>query len=566
MSAQPENRPALTIGNVGEVIAGRYRLLAQVGADTSVHAAFWQARDTVLQRDVGLTLLLRSGDTGEYDKAADLIDRALRWGGFCDLGAARLLDVMRRDNGTLPDDVLGLAVTEWVPGQSLTEVINSTGPRAPMRTPTALTMLDPLAEAAEAAHRQGLVLGCAHPSRIRFTPEGTARLAFALPNADTAPADDVRGLGATLYALLTGHWPLAGTDAELSGLPAAPRDVQDVVVPPGILRAGLSLEISALALGALGAGAPHGRIHTAAAVHKVIGELLAGEQEAAMLPPPHDGAPLGVDEVWSDRLAPSPVSDPERQRKLRLWMGGLGAAAALVLIFVLFQLGTLLGVGPAGAPPIVLSSPAPPPPPKPVAASGAPAAGRAAAQGPAGAAPAPAGAVQGPAVPPPAPAVDGAVPGLGIPPVGSSGLVQPAATMVFDPSGDPDNTGRVSRAVDNDPSSSWSTYIYRRPFPALKPGVGLLVSFASPVQLSQLTITSPSRGTRIEVRSAPGPDTTLAQTVPVATAALDNDVTTVPMAGSQPVQHVLLWITQLGGGGDENVTEISDIRFERALG
>src|SRR5581483_6980268 len=187
----------------------------------------------------------------------------------------------------------------------------------------------------------------------------------------------------------------------------------------------------------------------------------------------------------------------------------------------------------------------------------------------AGAASAPAaGAVQGPPVQGPAapPAADGGVPGLGIPPVGSSGIVQPAATMVFDPTGDPDNTGRVSRAVDDDPNSSWSTYIYRRPFPALKPGVGLLVSFASPVQLSQLTITSPSRGTRIEIRSAPGPDTTLAQTVPIATAALDNDVTTVSMAGSQPVQHVLLWITQLGGGGDENVTEISDIRFERALG
>src|SRR5439155_25868567 len=137
---------------------------------------------------------------------------------------------------------------------------------------------------------------------------------------------------------------------------------------------------------------------------------------------------------------------------------------------------------------------------------------------------------------------EGSVPGLGMPPVNSSAIVHPAATIVFDPTGDPDNTGRVSRAVDDDPSSSWSTYIYRRPFPALKPGVGILVSFASPVQLSQLTITSPSRGTRIEIRSAPGPDTTLAQTVPIATAALVTDVATVPMAGSQPVQHLLLWI------------------------
>jgi len=89
---------------------------------------------------------------------------------------------------------------------------------------------------------------------------------------------------------------------------------------------GVSLEVSALALGAIGAGAPHGRVHTAAAVHKVIGELVATEQEAAMLPPPDDGAPFGGDEVWADR--PQPPEDPERRRKLQIAMGALGAAFA----------------------------------------------------------------------------------------------------------------------------------------------------------------------------------------------------------------------------------------------
>jgi hypothetical protein len=520
-------------GSPGEIIAGRYTLLSQVGADPSVHAAFWQARDTILQRDVGLTLLLRTGEPGETARASEMIARALRWGGFSDPGAARLLDVMRRDNGSLPDDVLGLAVTGWVPGKSLAE----TAAGQPLRTTTALTMLDPLAQAAEAAHRQGLVLGCSHPQRIRFTTEGAARLAFALPHPDATPADDVRGLGATLYTLLTAHWPLSGTDAELAGLTAAPRDVQDVVVPPGILRPGVSLEVSALALGALGAGAPHGRIHTAAAVHKVTGELQAGEQEAAMLPPPDDGAPLGMDEVWADR--PRRADDPERRRKLTIGMGALGGAACLVLAYVLFQVGSVLGVTPSSPPPIVLTSPAPPAP-------GAPS-GTAVAAGP--------GAVL-------APTDDGAPPAD----QGSSAVVQPASATVFDPTGDPDNTGRVARAVDNDPRSSWRTYVYQRPFPALKPGVGLMVSFASPVQLSQLTISSPSQGSKIEIRSAPNADTTLAQTVLIATTTIGGEQTTVPMAGSQPVQNVLLWITELGGGDDQNVTEISDIRFERAVG
>ncbi len=519
MSAQPDNRSAATFGRPGDVISGRYRLLIQVGGDLAVHAAFWQARDTVLQRDVGLTLLLRTGEPGETIRATEMIDKAQRWGGFTDPGAARLLDVMRRDTGSLPDDLLGLAVTAWVPGRSLAEV--AAGP--PLRTTAALTTLDPLAQAAEAAHRQGLVLGCGHPQRIRVTPEGAARLAFALPDPRVTPADDVRGLGATLYTLLTAHWPLSGTDAELAGLSAAPRDVQDIIVPPGLLRPGVSLEVSALALGALGAGAPHGRVHTAAAVHKVIGELQAGEQEAAMLPPPDDGAAPGGDEVWGDQR-PAPRDDADRRRKLTIGMAALGGAAVLVILYLLFQVGSLLGVTSSSSPPpIVLSTPAP-----------------------------------GPGV---------AAPGGGAPvDPATSAVVQPASASVFDPTGDPDNTGRVARAVDADPKSSWRTYVYQRPFPALKPGVGLMVSFATPVQLSQLTISSPSRGSRIEIRSAPGPDTTLAQTVLMANTEVTGDQTVVPMAGSQPVQNVLLWITQLGGSGDENVTEISDIRFERALG
>jgi hypothetical protein len=519
VSAQPDNRSAATFGRPGDVISGRYRLLIQVGGDLAVHAAFWQARDTVLQRDVGLTLLLRTGEPGETIRATEMIDKAQRWGGFTDPGAARLLDVMRRDTGSLPDDLLGLAVTAWVPGRSLAEV--AAGP--PLRTTAALTTLDPLAQAAEAAHRQGLVLGCGHPQRIRVTPEGAARLAFALPDPRVTPADDVRGLGATLYTLLTAHWPLSGTDAELAGLSAAPRDVQDIIVPPGLLRPGVSLEVSALALGALGAGAPHGRVHTAAAVHKVIGELQAGEQEAAMLPPPDDGAAPGGDEVWGDQR-PAPRDDADRRRKLTIGMAALGGAAVLVILYLLFQVGSLLGVTSSSSPPpIVLSTPAP-----------------------------------GPGV---------AAPGGGAPvDPATSAVVQPASASVFDPTGDPDNTGRVARAVDADPKSSWRTYVYQRPFPALKPGVGLMVSFATPVQLSQLTISSPSRGSRIEIRSAPGPDTTLAQTVLMANTEVTGDQTVVPMAGSQPVQNVLLWITQLGGSGDENVTEISDIRFERALG
>jgi len=517
----------------GTVIAERYRLLSQAGADMSVHAEFWRARDTVLERDVALTLLQETGESGQSAQAADMIRKALRWGRFEHVGCARLLDVMRNDHGGLPDDVLGLAVTEWVPGRSLAEAVAA----GPLRTGVVLGMLDPLAQAAEVAHRQGLVLGCAHPQRVRITPEGKARLAFALPHPDVTPADDVRGLGALLYALLTARWPLSGTDAELAGLTAAPRDLQDMVVPPGILRPGVSVEVSALALGALGAGAPHGRVHTAAGVHKVLTELLEAEQEAALLPPPDDGAPVDPDEVW--RVDSPPAPEPDRKRKLSIGMSGLALGMVAVLTYVAIQVGSMLGITPTSGPRITVTGPT--------------------GTGPAAAAPvAPgtdAGQVAAPDAPPDA-----------LPDANREAAVHPASVRVFDPTGDPDNPGRVGRLVDDDPNSSWGTYIYHQPFPALKPGVGVMVSFASPVQLSTLTITSPSVGSQLEIRSAPTPDATFAQTIPLGTTTVVGNSTVVSLAGSQPVQNVLVWITKLGGDGDQNVTEISDLRFERVTG
>jgi len=152
--------------------------------------------------------------------------------------------------------------------------------------------------------------------------------------------------------------------------------------------------------------------------------------------------------------------------------------------------------------------------------------------------------------------------GAGGAPVGDA-AVKAVGADVYDDAGDRDNAGKVSRVIDGDPSTGWKTFSYRQQFPALKPGVGIMTSFASPIQLSSLIIESPSPGTEIEIRSAPSSDATLADTVLLTRATLDDGDTAVPLTNSQPVQYVLLWITHLGGSGSDNSTEIRELSFRR---
>ncbi|HTK61695.1 MAG TPA: hypothetical protein VL595_04930 [Pseudonocardia sp.] len=138
------------------------------------------------------------------------------------------------------------------------------------------------------------------------------------------------------------------------------------------------------------------------------------------------------------------------------------------------------------------------------------------------------------------------------------------SASVYDPTGQPDNPTQVWRALGADPKAGWSTDTYLQPFPALKPGVGIMVGFAGPVQLTSLRITSPSSGSELEVRSAVSPTSPLAETAVMASTRLQAGETAVSLADSQPVTYVLVWITKLGGGGDDNLTEISNLRFTRA--
>ncbi|WP_242622815.1 protein kinase family protein [Pseudonocardia sediminis] len=508
----------------GSTLTDRYRLLQRVGSDLGAGAEFWRAEDTVLRRPVAITVLRRlpaddrSADPEGAARAGEMVVRALRSGCFEHVGSARLLDVLAPGSHGLPEDVLGAAVAEWVPGRSLSEVVAE----GPVRALRAARILEPLAAAAMEAHQQGLVLGCDHPQRVRITPDGRAQLAFLLPRPSVTAADDVRGLGAVLYTLLTRRWPLSVADAARAELVSADRTPSGALRPASALRPGVPLELDTLCTGALGQSEGLGRVHTAAAVHRLLTEVLADDDEVALFPPLNDGAPAEPDDVWQDedRVADT-RRDPVRRRNLMIGLSVLAVCVLIVLGYVGVQLGALFGAG-GGPAPIVVGAP-------PVAG-----------QAPAGA-------------------------GQNAVPAAQTATVGTVSVDVFDPTGDGDNADDVSNVTDGDAATSWKTQQYRQPFPSLKPGVGIMASFVSAEQLSQLTIDSPSAGTVVEIRSAPSADATLAETVPVTSVTLQQGETTVPLADSQPTQHLLLWITTLGTQDGQNVSQIDDVTFSRAV-
>jgi hypothetical protein len=251
-----------------------------------------------------------------------------------------------------------VVATEWMAGQSLARVTPGSG----WGVAAVLRAVAPLAEAVDNAHRRGVVVGCAHPQRVRVGVDG-ARVAFGLPGPRMTMADDVRGLGALMYLLLTGYWPLPATDDELAELPRAPRagqrgaghrEPRAAVASVSELRPGLPVEVGTLVMGALGVrGQAEQVVRTAAAVRRLIGEALAA-RAVAVLPPPNDGPPSDPDEVWHTSSFPAITAPRPAWRKPSVGVIGLGAVLVALLVYGAVKLCELFGLTPARPPTIVV--------------------------------------------------------------------------------------------------------------------------------------------------------------------------------------------------------------------
>ncbi len=484
------------------IAGGRYRLLVFHGGAPPLQ--FWQGLDTALDRQVALTFVDPDHALPE-ETVNEILSRTLRLSRVDKPGVARVLDVVHTPAG-------GLVVAEWIRGGSLQEVADT----SPSPVGAARAMQS-LAAAAEVAHHSGVALSIDHPSRVRVSIEGDVVLAFPATMPDATPEDDIRGIGASLYALLVNRWPLPEAGVR-SGLPPAQRDSSGQPAEPSSLDRDVPFQISAAAVHAV---QEYGGIRSASTLLNLLQQATAVADRTDLLSPVTDRP---VAPSRPDRRSPAPLDGEARARRRRNVTVGVGAAVAIIVVALLVLasvLGKIFGNLGGGLDKDQLGLNAP------SSASASPG--------------------------------GSATPGS---------TVKPVRATVFSPGGDADEPDKAGLAIDGNRSTSWSTDTYHDavPFPGFKNGVGLLLQLPQPTVVGNVTVDISSTGTKIQIRAAPTSspaklEDTTALTGPTPMQPGHNSI---PVKPSSPTSNLLVWISTLGTTDGESRAQISEITVQAA--
>jgi putative peptidoglycan lipid II flippase len=521
-TARPEPAAdALPLGPGATVAGGRYRLLVFHGGPAGLQ--FWQALDTALDRQVALTFI-DPARTMPAERIEQILTRTQQLSRVQRPGLARVLDVTPIDNGS------GLVVSEWIRGGSLKEVA-ATSPSAV----GGARAMQSLAAAADEAHRAGAALSVDHPARIRVSIDGDVALAFPATMPEATAAEDVRGIGAALYALLVDRWPLPETGAP-SGLPPAEADPSGQPIEPRSLNNAIPFQISAAAVRAL---EPGGGISSAPTLLHLLQQATgAAERTQRVVPAAQQSAPAQSRAAGPAPQRPPPPPDPVQPREVqprevrpredgpaaqavrrRRLMIGIGVGTA-ILATALIVLGTFLSriFGEVDS------------------------------------------------------ELEGEQLGLNTTTTAaqeSTGrMVEPVAATVFSPGGETDAPNLAGLAIDGDPATVWPTDTYTDavPFPAFKSGVGLILQLPEPIVVGSVTMGISSTGTQVQIRSASSanPDNLDATTLLTGPTLLKPGTNTISVPSAEPTSYVLVWISTLGQVGGLSRTDISEITVRAA--
>ena len=496
----------------GTTVGGRYRLVSLVSADASGHW-FWRAKDTVLPRDMAVTML------PDNSGASATVARTLRAGRLHHIGLPQTLDV-----GT--DYGQSYVVGQWVDGATLTDLLAG----GPLDPDVATSITAKLSEAVAEAHRNGIAFGAISPSLVRVNFDGQVRLSHVIAHGSATPDQDIKAIGALLYLMLTGTWPLG-----------------DPVKPGGVALPGGELAADGRDLPA--APTRLGRELPADEVNQSVPEALSALAERALHPEEPDGihavgaiaALLRSPETVTGTAQPPPVTpvkplSPADRRLIKERRVKLSLAAVVLTVFAVLIVIALGGLTNQFVASIQNSAPDE----LPMIDSGVSSA--------AAEAPTP--------TPDPGTVTDSTTSAPAAP---AAGPVPIVGGSVFDPQGDgtPDYKDYVDRAFDGNADSAWLTWVYKQQFPSLKTGVGLMLELDHEVTPTSVTVNSATNGTVVEVRSATSPTATLEQTTALGNGTITNGTATIQLTNAPKSKYLVVFVTQM--------TPTSDKQFQSKI-
>lgn len=497
----PPREPALEAATADEdvhlipgatIAGGRYRLLVFHGGPP--HLQFWHALDTALDRQVALTFVDPDAVLPDSD-LQEILTRTMRLSKVDTPGIARVLDVARTGSG-------GLVVSEWIRGGSLAEVAET----APSSIGCARA-IQSLAAAAEAAHRAGVSLSIDDPSRVRVSIEGDVVLAFPATLPDATPEDDIRGIGASLYALLINRWPLPESGVH-SGLSPADLDAAGQPVEPQSVDREIPFQISAAAARAV---QEEGGIRSAPTLLNLLQQATAVADRTEFIAP--------VDEPPAETTARPGAggTDPEAAARRRKGLIIGLATGGVVVVVALVVLATVLSriFGDVGG------------------------------------------------------GLDRDELGLNNSPTtaeGAGNVVKPVRATVYSPEGEADAPADAGLAIDGNPSTVWPTDTYSdpAPFPGFKNGVGLMLQLPKPTAIGSVTLDVSSVGTAVQIRGSDSANPASLEDTTELTepTTLKKGSNTIEIENSSATPYVLVWISTLGNVDGKSRSDISEITLK----
>jgi serine/threonine protein kinase len=483
------------------VVLGRYRLVDRV-ADSG-GTSLWRGVDDRLRRPVAVRFMPL-----DTDKAQELRDSAGAASHVTDRRAVPVLDI---DQDLVTERLV--IVTEWLPGTALGDLLASRPDPMPARE--AGTVALEVARFLAAAEAEGVTHGRIRPNSVVVTDTGEVRVRglgvdsvlYGVEPGDDPVAADLHGVGAILYACLTGRWPAAGP-----GLGVLDDGAQGPVLTDGLAAAPL---------------VDRGRVpwpsRVVADVPRELDEVVARSLLTTATPKGRGRYTSVADVVAALQPAPAPAVAAPSSAGRSGWPPAARAFAVVLAVLAavgLFWLGVSL-----------------------ISGMGSPAVTSARTDGP-------------------RPSSSAATTVSGTPVAPGTRTVPIVSVTDFDPFGDTqeENPQLARLAFDDDPQTAWTTVVYRQPDLSGKPGVGLLLDLGAPRPVSAVDLRLLGNGTDVSILATdnPGRDPAKMRSMAEVTGAGNTITLRVP----RPVttRYLVVWLTAIPAQGARYQGGVAEVR------